>query len=1046
MRLSKSNAVLLLAVLVTAVALASCSPKRNNAATRKYQAFITRYNIYYNGDEHFKETIKQLEATYQDDYSKRVYLHPVEAKADPKAPQPSGNFDRSIEKAQKAIQLRSIKKKPRKQPGKQYDEKYKEWMRRSEYNPFLHNAWMMMGRSQYFNGDFSGAAATFLYVSKHFRWLPATVTEAKLWEARCYLAEGWLYEAEGVIDRVKPEELTDNTLRGLYHFDRADLYVRQHRYEEAVPELEALLKYTSGHQKLRVNFLLGQVLSELGRKGEAYKAFHRAGTSSAADYRTKFNARIRQSEVYEGTDIEPEVKALRRMTRYDRNKEYLDQVYYAIGNLYMSRRDTTEAIDAYSTAIRESTRGGYDKALASLALGRIYFTQQRYDLAQPCYSEAVPQLPDDYPGLDSIRRRSDVLDELAVYAQNVHLQDSLLTLAAMTPEEQMEVCRRLAEEAKRKRLEEEEQAKREAYMAEQEANRQPLPDNNVSTPMNIGNDDSWYFYNRSAVASGKQAFQKQWGSRKLEDNWRRRNRQEFSMSDFEADTDEESQATDSIAEAVADGLNPEEQAKLVAAEENPEEPEYYLKNIPKTDAEKVTANDIVQEGLYNMGLILKDKLEDFDAAKAEFDLLMSRYPDNVYRPDVYYNLYLMYVRRGDLAEADKYRQRIVSEFPESPMGQAMANPDYLQRLREMDTRQEELYAATLDDYLSNRNAEVHANYELMQREYPLSKLMPKFMFLDALTYVTENNPELFASTLKELLQKYPDTDITPIATAYLKGLAQGRKLHHTSTNMRAMVWDTRLLAPGDSTMANPDEPLKVELDPQAPQMLAFIYDLAQVNPKMLLYDVARHNFSTFVVRDFDLEQMAFGQLGVLLVKGFANERELNHYRSILSRSFRLPEGVRAIPISEANFEMLLKQGRSFEEYLEAIGEKSDLSTHEAVLPPDEYPSPAEMYPAEDAPTQPESTPDPMEGLIKEAPALPAEDDTEPEPYDIPLPELSPVSSPTRTEPAPINAPEQEKPTQVRPKQGKPKTQEPEEKPLFTPVSPSTTDIPEGSEG
>lgn len=1023
MRFTKSNAALLLAVLVAAVALASCSPKRNNAATRKYQAFITRYNIYYNGDEHFKETIKQLEATYQDDYSKRVYLHPVEAKADPKAPQPSGNFDRSIEKAQKAIQLRSIKKKPRKQPGKQYDEKYKEWMRRSEYNPFLHNAWMMMGRSQYFNGDFSGAAATFLYVSKHFRWLPATVTEAKLWEARCYLAEGWLYEAEGVIDRVKPEELTDNTLRGLYHFDRADLYVRQHRYEEAVPELEALLKYTSGHQKLRVNFLLGQVLSELGRKGEAYKAFHRAGTSSAADYRTKFNARIRQSEVYEGTDIEPEVKALRRMTRYDRNKEYLDQVYYAIGNLYMSRRDTTEAIDAYATAIRESTRGGYDKALASLALGRIYFTQQRYDLAQPCYSEAVPQLPDDYPGLDSIRRRSDVLDELAVYAQNVHLQDSLLTLAAMTPEEQMEVCRRLADEARRKRLEEEEQAKREAYMAEQEANRQPLPDNNVSTPMNIGNDDSWYFYNRSAVASGKQAFQKQWGSRKLEDNWRRRNRQEFSMSDFEADTDDEGVATDSIAEAVADGLNPEEQAKLVAAEENPEEPEYYLKNIPKTDAEKVTANDIVQEGLYNMGLILKDKLEDFDAAKAEFDLLMSRYPDNVYRPDVYYNLYLMYVRRGDLAEADKYRQRIVSEFPESPMGQAMANPDYLQRLREMDTRQEELYAATLDDYLSNRNAEVHANYELMQREYPLSKLMPKFMFLDALTYVTENNPELFASTLKELLQKYPDTDITPIATAYLKGLAQGRKLHHTSTNMRAMVWDTRLLAPGDSTMANPDEPLKVELDPQAPQMLAFIYDLAEVNPKMLLYDVARHNFSTFVVRDFDLEQMAFGQLGVLLVKGFANERELNHYRTILSRSFRLPEGVRAIPISEANFEMLLKQGRSFEEYLEAIGEKRDLSTHEAVLPPEEYPSPAEMYP------------DRIENLLEEAPTLPADNEVEPEPYDVPLPELSPVSTPTRTEPAPV-VPEQEQP----------KSQEPEEKPLFTPVSPSTTDIPEGSEG
>lgn len=1044
MRLSKTHVAIFLLAIVAVAALASCSPRRNNAATRKYQAFITRYNIYYNGDEHFKETIKQLEATYQDDYSKRLYLHPVEAKADPKAPQPTGNFDRSIEKAQKAIQLRSIKKKPRKQPGKQYDQNYKEWMRRSEYNPFLHNAWMMMGRSQYFNGDFSGAAATFLYISKHFRWLTGTVTEAQLWEARCYLAEGWLYEAEGVINRIKPDELTNNTLKGLYHFDRADLYVRQHRYEEAVPELEALLHYTSGSQKMRVNFLLGQVLSELGRKGEAYKAFHRAGTSSAADYRTKFNARIRQSEVYEGTDIEPEVKALRRMTRYDRNKEYLDQVYYAIGNLYMSRRDTAEAIDAYSTAIRESTRGGYDKALASLALGRIYFTQQRYDLAQPCYSEAVPQLPDDYPGLDSIRRRSDVLDELAVYAQNVHLQDSLLTLAAMSTDEQMEVCRRLADEAKRKREEEAEQAKREEYMAEQVANRQPLPDNNVATPMSLSTDKSWYFYNRSAVASGKQAFQKLWGSRKLEDNWRRRNRQEFSMSDFETDADSEELATDSIAASGAEGVNDDEQRRLMAAEENPEEPEYYLKNIPKTDAEKVNANDIVQEGLYNMGLILKDKLEDFDAARAEFDLLMSRYPDNVYRPDVYYNLYLMYVRQGDMAEAEKYRQRIVSEFPESPLGQAMANPDYLARLREMDTRQEELYAATLDDYMANRNAEVHANYELMQRDYPLSKIMPKFMFLEALTYVTEDKPDLFASTLKELLQKYPDTDITPIASAYLKGLAQGRKLHHTASNMRAMVWDTRLLAPGDSTLPNPDEPLKVTLDPSAPQMLAFIYDLGQVNPRTLLYDVARHNFATFVVRDFDLEQLTFGQLGVLLVKGFANERELNHYRTILSRSFTLPPGVRAIPISEANFELLLKQGRSFEEYLQAIGEETDLRTHEAVLPPDEYPSPAEMYPEADESTVPEEpTPSSPETAPQRTPQepplvtpIPVTPDEE-EPYDIPVPELSPTLRRPVSPAEPVTTPTESVTTPAEPM--------PEDKPLFTPVAPPSTDIPEGAE-
>lgn len=945
MRLRFLRAVLWCVAAVTATELLfSCSPKRNNAATRQYQAFITRYNIYFNGDEHFHETLKELESSYEDDYSKRLYMHPVEAKSDDKAPQPSGNFDRSIEKAQKAIQLRSIKKKPKKQPGKQYDEKYKEWMKRSEYNPFLHNAWMMMGRSQYFNGDFSGAAATFLYVSRNFGWLPATVTEARLWEARCYLAEDWLYEAEVIITRIKQEQLINNTLKGLYYFDLADFYIRSHRYEEAVMPLRALLKYTDGPQKMRTNFLLGQILSELGRKREAYEAYHHAASSSSADYRTKFNARIRQSEVYEGDNIEPEVKALRRMVRYDRNKEYLDQVYYAIGNLYMSRGDTVQAISAYREAINSSTRGGYDKALANLALGNIYFAQHRYDLAQPCMSEAVPLLPADYPDIALIRKRSDVLDELAVYAQNVHLQDSLLTLAALSPEEQLKVCERLAEEAKKKRIEEEEKAKREEYLAEQAANARPLPDAGMATPTILGGDDSWYFYNTRAVASGKQAFQRQWGSRKLEDNWRRRNKQQFDVSEFDSDSDDsDAEDTETRTDSEADG-NSSGKTETAAAD-NPESAEYYLKDIPKTDLEKVTANDIVQEGLYNMGLILKDKLEDYPAALDEFNTLLTRYPDNVYRLDVYYNLYLMFVREGNMSRAENYRQLILKDFPESQLGMAMRNPDYLEHLKEMEMKQEELYEATLADYLNNRNAQVQANYLTMERDYPLSKIMPKFMFLNALTYVTENKPDEFNAALRELLERYPDTDLTPIASAYLKGMAQGRKLQQGGGNMRAMVWSTRLLASSDSTMVNPDAPLEVVLDPDAPQMLALVYPRDRVNAALLLYDVARFNFSTFVVRDFDLEQMDFGPLGILLIKGFENQRDLDRYRRTMQNSgFEFPPDVRPVPISEANFELLLRQGRSFDEYFEAIGEKIMQDTHEDVLSPEEYPAAKDMYP------------------------------------------------------------------------------------------------------
>ncbi len=139
-------------------------------------------------------------------------------------------------------------------------------MKREEYNPFLHNSWMMMGRSQYMNGDFLGSAATFFYISKHFSWLPATVTEAKLWEARCYCALDWLFEAETILTRIKPDELTNKTIKQLYYTTQADFLVRSKEYEKAVAPLLEGIKLTKGAQKTRLYFLLGQVYTHIGNK------------------------------------------------------------------------------------------------------------------------------------------------------------------------------------------------------------------------------------------------------------------------------------------------------------------------------------------------------------------------------------------------------------------------------------------------------------------------------------------------------------------------------------------------------------------------------------------------------------------------------------------------------------------------------------------------------------------------------------------------------------------------------------------------------------
>ena len=958
--------------------------------SRNWQAFTTRYNVYYNGKEHYNEQLKEMEAKYEDDYSRFLLTHPAEARADQKRPQPQGDFKRTIEKMQKAIQLHSIKKKPVKRSSSPKDKAFRA---RDEFNPFLHNAWLTMGKAQYFNGDFMGAASTFFYISKHFTWLPDVVTEARLWMALSYCALDWNYEAENALRLVKEKQLTNQNLRNLYNRAKADYLIRTDKYAEAAPYLLNAARKASGTQKNRLYFLLGQLYANLGERQKAYQAYKKAGAGSSTPYRAKFNARIKQSEVYAGKNVRKEAASLLAMTRYARNKEFLDQIYYAVGNLWLSRKDSTQAIKYYSLAVEKSTRNGIDKALAQLALGNLYFDKGEYVKAQPCYSEAVPQLPDNYPGYRKLKQRSDVLDELATYAGNVELQDSLLTLSKMSEEEQRKVCQRLVDELIKKEKEEAEQAKKEEYLAEQEANRPQNSQDQAAPGFTPNSDKSWYFYNAMTKNQGKTEFQRRWGARKLEDDWRRRNKSSYS---FDTEDETAPSENDETAEGgTTNGDSGPEQTDSVAAKDkeaasDPHNIEYYLSQIPSTPEQIQTCNDVIQEGLYNMGLILKDKLEDFGAARKEFMRLEDRYPDNIYRLDVYYNMYLMAVRQDNAADAARWRDKILSDFPDSPYGQAMRDPNYFDNLRRMNLIQEENYEKAYQAYLDNDNSEVHALTAEMEKDYPLSKILPKFVFIDALSYLTENDNDKFRDRLTELVQKWPDTDMTDMAGGILRNLKAGRVPHAGMTNSRGMIWSMRLS--NDTTaLAADGQPANFERDPNSPQYLVLVFPRDSVNANQLLYDVARFNFSSFVVRDFDLEPMSFGNVGLLIVKGFENLRQLEHYRSVMDASqYRIPEGVRPVMISKRNFELLLTEGRSFEEYFRFEEEENYTETEEKVLEGAEEAEEAEE--AEDATEGAETAPETAPEVAPE-PVPPTEPEPQPEPAPAPPSETEPESTP-----------------------------------------------------
>lgn len=225
------------------------------------------------------------------------------------------------------------------------------------------------------------------------------------------------------------------------------------------------------------------------------------------------------------------------------------------------------------------------------------------------------------------------------------------------------------------------------------------------------------------------------------------------------------------------------------------------------------------------------------------------------------------------------------------------------------------------------------------------------MFIDALAYVTEREPEKFAEVLKNMLERYPDTDITPIAASWLKGLKQGRKLQTPENgNIRGMIWDLKL---GNDSISN-DAPVEFDLNPDNSQLLVMVFDAADVPTNELLYEIARHNFRSFVVKDFDLEQMNFGRLGMIVIRGFANMNELNHYRRVMadSHDFSLPAGVRPVAISAANFEKMINEGRTFDDYFRYLEQQNYVDAQADILQPEEVET---LDEADAAASMPDST-------------------------------------------------------------------------------------------
>ena len=859
--------LIVLSIFSFQFSITSCSTQKNTWATRSFHQTKVKYNILYNGNVAYEEGLKAIRDANTDDYSHVLYLYPVSNHTAAEAA--ATQMDKTIEKCRKCIKLHSIKAKPKRDPKKANDPAYKLWLQSEEFNANMGMAWIRLGEAEFHKADFLGAVSTFNYIIRHYQNDPDMVAQCQLWIARAYAEMGWQYEAEDMLNRVQIDALNRQHAK-LYAAVKADVLLKGQHYHEAIPFVK--LAIPNEKRKIyrpRFSYVLGQLYELEGKKEEALLAY-KSVIRLAPPTEMEFNARLRMSELGGKNSL----RQLRAMTKQSKFKDRLDQIYGAMGNIYMAGKDTVKALEMYELAIEKSTQGGTAKAAVLVRAGDIYYEQCAYVKAQPCYREAVTILTSEDERYPRILKRSEVLDELIVSYTQAQLQDSLQRLGHMTEEEQRAIVDQIIAD-----LIEAEKADsiRQADEARALAHGDTEP-RSVNTANMLGGGGTqtgeWYFYNPQLMKQGQQEWHRRWGNRPLEDNWRRQNKQVTATSQ------------DDMAEQELDSLSLASDSTLrqPSMETDIHKPEYYLQQIPRTEQDYIVSDSLWREAMIALYYIYRDRLMDQPLTDETIRALDERFGTH---------------------------PSVLAIHEEEQLRELRHDQAYIARMQHILAEQDSLYAATYDAYKHGRYAEVKAQVAAIKTQMINDhwSLAPRFLFLNAVSVARTEGQEAFIAALQDLVDNYGETELGSMAKDMLAMMGQGRESQTGDGTSNLAELRGQVTDPSNQTDTADSVQVWSE-DREQPSVVLLIMPTADEQAlNELLYEVALFNFSQFLIRDFDLQKMpVFGEGCALRVSGFADLDEAEWWVGLVQRNTEMQtilQNIQIRAVTEVNLPLVV---------------------------------------------------------------------------------------------------------------------------------------------
>ncbi len=476
-----------------------------------------------------------------------------------------------------------------------------------------------------------------------------------------------------------------------------------------------------------------------------------------------------------------------------------------------------------------------------------------------------------------------MLDERVPHTSVIELQDSLQRLANLPEEERLKIIDKVIEDLKKKEKEEREaleEAEAEKTLQQQQAmgggQTQQQTAQKMTTTTTSG---GWYFYNPQAVNQGKQVFQRLWGKRENKDDWQRANLTvlgNISTNTEDENSEETTEATDSISGekiAAADSIKADS-IPVDTAANDPHNREYYLAQIPFTEEQKAASDNLIKDALLRSGIIFKDKLYNLGLSHKALNRLTTQYADYEHNDEALYHLFLLYSLQGRKTEADNCVELLKQKFPESDWTILLSDPYFAENQRFGIHIEDSLYAATYSAFKEDKLEEIKSNADISEKRFPLGQHRPKFLFIEGLSMLNAGEVNGCIERLQQVVEKYPQSEVSELAGMIVKGVQQGRELHGGKFDI-GDVWSRRdaIRMSQDSTRA---DTLSIERDVKHVFLLAYHPD--SISQNQLLYEMAKYNFSNYLVRNFEIvtDQDQNG-LCRMIISGFLSYDEARQY-------------------------------------------------------------------------------------------------------------------------------------------------------------------------